>query len=223
MQLISDEVYHGLVYEGAPDDQLRMGDVTGSRCGQQLFEILRDDRLAAGLAAGPPGIASRGGLPDGQLHDLPARAAAIRSGCRVHSGVDRRGGGASASLRRQPGVVARRAAQARHRPAGTRRRCVLRICRRVPPDRRLDVVLLETVGGHRGCDRAGHRFRHRTAVRSCDCRSRVRPAISTRRCAGSGRGSLSGESRLCSSDRNEPRKLSNSAQSAQRSSRRPCV
>ena len=37
---------------GRAGDQLRVGDVAGSRCGQQLFEVLRDDGLAAGLAAG---------------------------------------------------------------------------------------------------------------------------------------------------------------------------
>ncbi len=51
VRLISDEVYHGLVYEGSPRDQLRLADVTKCAGGQQLFQVLRDDRLATGLAA----------------------------------------------------------------------------------------------------------------------------------------------------------------------------
>ena len=70
---------------GRSRHQLRMGDIAGSRCGEQLFEILRDDRMAAGLAAGTEGAAARGGPPDGKLHHLPARAVPDRRGCGVHA------------------------------------------------------------------------------------------------------------------------------------------
>ena len=52
MRLISDEIYHGLVYAGRAADQLRVADIAKRGGGQQLFEVLRDDGLAAGLAAG---------------------------------------------------------------------------------------------------------------------------------------------------------------------------
>ncbi len=100
VQLVSDEVYHGLVYPGRTADQLCVGDVAGSRCGEQLLEVLRDDGLAPGLAAGAAGAASRGRPPDRQLHDLPARAGPVRRGGRVHAGVDRRGRGAVSTITR---------------------------------------------------------------------------------------------------------------------------
>ena len=110
VRLVSDEVYHGLVYEGAPRHQLRMADVAGCRCGEQLFEVLRDDRLAARLAAGAAGAAARGGLPDRELHHLPAGVGPDGRGRGVHPGVDRRGGRPASPLRRQPAAAARRAA-----------------------------------------------------------------------------------------------------------------
>ena len=50
---------------GRTCDQLRVADIARCRGGQQLFEVLRDDRVAAGLAAGAAGVAAGGGLPDG--------------------------------------------------------------------------------------------------------------------------------------------------------------
>ena len=72
-------------------DQLRVGDITQCHCDEQLFEVLRDDGMAAGLDAGAPGIAPRGGLPHREFHDLPAGARAVRRGGRVHAGIGRRG------------------------------------------------------------------------------------------------------------------------------------
>src|SRR3954468_10259861 len=145
---------------GRARDQLRVADIARCRGGQQLFEVLRDDRLAVGLAARAPGTAARGGLPDGQFHDLPAGAGAGGCRCRVLTGIGRRGGCAPASLRGQQAVAARRAARDRHRSACPDRWCVLRLRRRVAPDHRLAVVLLEIVERHRRCDRPGHRLRH---------------------------------------------------------------
>ena len=100
VRLISDEVYHGLVYAGRSCHQLRMADITRCRSGQQLFEVLRDDWLAARLAAGAAGVAARGRLPDGQFHHLSAGA--VASCCRrgVHARVGRRG-------RRAPRITTR--------------------------------------------------------------------------------------------------------------------
>ncbi len=86
VRLISDEVYHGLVYPGAPADQLRLEHVAKCRCGQQLFQVFRDDGLAAGLAAGAVRVAPGGGPPDRKLHHLPAGAVAVRRGRGVHPG-----------------------------------------------------------------------------------------------------------------------------------------
>ena len=96
---------------GRSRHQLRMADVAGCRCGEQLFEVLRDDRLAARLAAGAAGAAARGGLPDRELHHLPAGVGAAGRGRGVHAGVDRRGGRPAPPLRRQPAAAARRAAR----------------------------------------------------------------------------------------------------------------
>lgn len=52
VRLVSDEVYHGLVYPGAPETSCAWQTSPECRCGEQLFEVLRDDRLATGLAAG---------------------------------------------------------------------------------------------------------------------------------------------------------------------------
>lgn len=65
-------------------NQLRLADVAKRGGSQQLFQVLRDDGLAAGLAAGADGAAPRGGLPDRQLHHLPAGLVADRRGVRVH-------------------------------------------------------------------------------------------------------------------------------------------
>ena len=64
-----------------------MADVAGRGCGEQLFEIFRDDGMAPRLAAGAAGAAARGGLPDRKLHDLPACVGSGRGGCGVHPGV----------------------------------------------------------------------------------------------------------------------------------------
>ena len=87
---------------GRPRHQLRMADITGCRCGEQLLEVLRDDGVAPGLAAGAAGTAARGGLPDRKLHHLPAGAVPDGRGRGVHARVDRRGGRAASPLRRQP-------------------------------------------------------------------------------------------------------------------------
>lgn len=48
---VSDEIYHGPVYPGAPATSC-VGDVAQCHRGEQFFEVLRDDGLALGLAAG---------------------------------------------------------------------------------------------------------------------------------------------------------------------------
>ena len=106
VRLISDEVYHGLVYEGAPASQLRLADVTRSRCGEQLFEVFRDDWLAPRLAARTAGTPARGGLPHRKLHHLSAGSCTGGGSRGLHPGVDRRSGCAAAPLRGQPTTTA---------------------------------------------------------------------------------------------------------------------
>ena len=87
-------------------DELRVGDLTRRDRGEQLLEVLRDDRLAARLAAGAAAAAARGRLADRKLLDLPADAAAEGGRRRVHAGVDRRGRRAGRAVRRQPRAAA---------------------------------------------------------------------------------------------------------------------
>ena len=86
VRLISDEVYHGLVYDGAPETQLRLGDIARCRGGQQLFEVLRDDRVAAGLAAGATASCSgRWTCLTGNFTICPPVLAAVRRSRGVHA------------------------------------------------------------------------------------------------------------------------------------------
>ena len=59
IQLISDEIYHGISYAGRPRDVLRLGDLARGGRLQLLLQVLLDDRLAARLAARPRAAAPR--------------------------------------------------------------------------------------------------------------------------------------------------------------------
>ena len=162
VQLVSDEVYHGLVYEGAPaascawqtsrdavvvNSFSKYFAMTGWRLGWLLVppDLLRAvDCLTGNFTICPPVLPQYAAVAA-----FTPESIAEAEGHLHHYAANR-------------GLLLERVALAWHRPTGTRRRCVLRIRRRVPPHRRLDVVLLETVGGHRGCHRAGHRLRHRS-------------------------------------------------------------
>ena len=58
IQLVSDEIYHGISFPGAPATA-RRGPPRGRRSGQLVLQVLLDDRLAAGLAARPAAAAAR--------------------------------------------------------------------------------------------------------------------------------------------------------------------
>ena len=61
---------------GRPRPDVRVGDVARGDRRQLVLQVLLDDRLAAGLAGAAAPAAARRRLPRGQLHRLPARAAA---------------------------------------------------------------------------------------------------------------------------------------------------
>ena len=142
-----------------PGDVERVGDLARGDRRQLLLQVLLDDRLAAGLAARPGAAAPRGGPPDRQLHDLPARARPARRRRRLHPGGLRGGRRARRPVRGQPRPAARRTGPARHRPARPRRRRLLRLRRRRPPHRRLHDLDLPPARRDRGRARAGRRLR----------------------------------------------------------------
>ena len=170
VRLISDEVYHGLVYEGAPDTSCawetsreavvvnsfsKYFAMTGWRLGWLLVprELQRAvDCLTGNFTICPP-VLSQTAAVSAFTPESIAEADALLD----HYAANRQ-------------LLLDRPAQGRHRPARTDRRRVLRLRRRIASDGRLTGVLLETAGRHRSCDRTGHRFRH--AARRC-----VRPAV----------------------------------------------
>ena len=104
VRLISDEVYHGLVYPGAPETSCAWQTSRNAVVVNSFSKYFAMTGWRLGLAAGARRTAPRGGLPDRQLHHLPAGAVAVRGGGGVHAGVDRRGRGTSASVRPEPGA-----------------------------------------------------------------------------------------------------------------------
>jgi len=81
LPLLSAGGVHALAHVtggGIAGNLVRVADITQCHCGEQLFEVLRDDRLAAGPAAGAKGTAARRGLRDRKLHHLPTGVAAVR-------------------------------------------------------------------------------------------------------------------------------------------------
>ena len=160
VRLVSDEVYHGLIYEGAPDtscawqtsrDAIVVNSfskyfaMTGWRLGWLLVphELQRAvDCLTGNFTICPPAL---------------AQMAAVAA---FTPGVDRRGRRPAPPLRRQPATAARRAAADRNRSAGADRRRVLRLRRRFALDGRLAIVLLKASVRRRCCHSTGYRLRH---------------------------------------------------------------
>ena len=159
IQLISDEIYHGISYAGAPATSCawttsreaivvnsfsKYFSMTGWRLGWLLVpERLRRavDRLTGNFTICPPALAQHAAVaaftPEGyaEADGHVARYAANRA--LLLDGLARLG----------------------HRPARPRRRRLLRLRRRRPPDRRLDGLDLPAAGRDRGRARAGHRLR----------------------------------------------------------------
>ena len=192
VRLISDEVYHGLVYEGSPDTSCawqtsreavvvnsfsKYFAMTGWRLGWLLVpqELQRAvDCLTGNFTICPPTLAQMAAVAAFTPESIAEADALLH-----HYATNRR-------------LLLDGLRDDRNRPAGADRRRVLRVRRRLAPDRRLAVVLLEAAGRHRCRHRAGYRFRHHTRrLVSCGCRSRDRRATSRRRCGGSAPGSNS--------------------------------
>ena len=112
VRLITDEIYHGITYAGAPATSLRVGDLARGGRGQLVLQVLLDDGLADGLAAGPASGCAGGGRAGRQLGDLPAGARPARGAGRVTRGL-RRVRRARRPVRGEPGAAARRPAPAR--------------------------------------------------------------------------------------------------------------
>ena len=114
VQLVSDEIYHGITYDGGPRvdrDHVVLGLVDQPRGDRVLvvLEVLLHDRVADRLddraAAAAPGRRRAGR----QLHDLPAGAGPAGRAGRLHARVVRRVRRARAALRGEPRGPARRA------------------------------------------------------------------------------------------------------------------
>ena len=142
VQLISDEIYHGIEY-ATPDAARRRAWETSREA--VVFNSFSKYFSMTGWRIGwmlvPERLRRRRRRAHRQLHDLPAGARPARRRRGVRRRVVRRVRRARRAVRREPAAAARRAAAARHRPAGPGRRRVLRLRRRRPPDRRLDGVL----------------------------------------------------------------------------------
>ena len=79
VRLISDEIYHGISYAGAPVAGLGLAVVADRRRVRLVLQVLLDDRLADRLDAGARGPAPFGRRAHRQLHDLSAGALPARS------------------------------------------------------------------------------------------------------------------------------------------------
>ncbi|CMS38367.1 aspartate aminotransferase [Mycobacterium tuberculosis] len=176
VRLISDEVYHGLVYQGAPQTSCawqtsrnavvvnsfsKYYAMTGWRLGWLLVPtVLRRavDCLTGNFTICPPVL---------------SQIAAV-SAFTPEATAEADGNLASYD---QPLAVAGRSASHRHRPAGTHRRRILRLRRRLGLHQRFAGLLLKVAGRHRCCDRTRNRFRHRTGGFVCSdivCRAKRR-------------------------------------------------
>ena len=161
IQLISDEIYHGISYPGAPATSCawttsreavvvnsfsKYFSMTGWRLGWLLVpERLRRavDRLTGNFTICPPALAQHAAVaaftPEGyaEADGHVARYAANRA------------------------LLLDGLGTARHRPARPRRRRLLRLRRRRPPHRRHDGLDLPAARRDRGRARAGRRLRPR--------------------------------------------------------------
>ena len=139
IQLVSDEIYHGISYPGAPATSCGVGHLARGDRRQLLLQVLLDDRLAAGLAAGAAAAAARGRLPGRQLHRLPAGAAAATPrSARSPRRATPRPTGTSPATRVNRDLLLDGLARLGIDPAGPGRRRLLRLRRRRAPHRRLD-------------------------------------------------------------------------------------
>ncbi|EUA86925.1 aminotransferase class I and II family protein [Mycobacterium ulcerans str. Harvey] len=151
-RLISDEVYHGLVYEGAPPTSCarqtsrnavvvnsfsKYYAMTGWRLGWLLVptELRRAvDCLTGNFTICPP-VLSQVAAVSAFTPRQPRKPTTI---CATTPATARR---------------CSTAAPHRHRPAGPHRRRLLRLCRCLRLHRRLVQVLLKVAGRHRRCHR----------------------------------------------------------------------
>ena len=172
MRLVSDEIYHGITYGPAEPGPSSPAATTGPpapvclahlthRGGVRfVLQVLLDDRLAARLDAGARGPAQTGRRAHGELHDLSPGAQPVRRDRRLHARVLCRARRSRGEVCDQPGAVARSAAAAGDRPAGSGGRRLLRVRRHRPPHRRLLRVVPGPARRHRRGHRARHRLRH---------------------------------------------------------------
>ena len=86
VRLISDEIYHGIGYTGPAASAWQYRPRRDR--GELVLQVLLDDRLAAGLAAGARRAARRRRPAGRQLRDLPAGACRSWPRCRPSTAYD---------------------------------------------------------------------------------------------------------------------------------------
>ena len=122
VQLVSDEIYHGIEYAPpTPSSRAAPGRPREAVVVRLVLEVLLDDRLADRLDAGPGAAAPAPvDVLTGNFTICPPvlaqRAASRRSTDASYAELD----GHVRALRRQPAAPARRPAPARHRPSSPR-------------------------------------------------------------------------------------------------------
>ena len=125
VQLISDEIYHGIEYaplDGhAPLVAQRLGDQPRGRGLLELLQVLLDDRLADRLDAGARAAAPRGRRAHRQLHDLPAGDRPAGLPGRVQRRVVRRARRPRRAVRREPSPAPRAGCRGSASPSWRRR------------------------------------------------------------------------------------------------------
>ena len=132
---ISDEIYHGIAYPGAPEPSCAWATSREAIVVNSFSKYFSMTGWRLGWLLLPPRLQRRGRLPRGQLHGLPARPAAGGRPGRVRRRELRRGRRARGPLPGQPRPPARRPRPPRHHPPRARRRRVLRLRRRRAPHR----------------------------------------------------------------------------------------
>ena len=91
VQLVSDEIYHGLVYPGAPQTSCAWETSRDAIVVNSFSKYFAMTGWRLGWLLVPHALQRAVDRLTGQLLHLPADAAAAGRGRRVHSGVDRRG------------------------------------------------------------------------------------------------------------------------------------
>ena len=165
VQLVSDEIYHGIEYAPRRPAARRARAWETSReavvfCSFSKYFSMTGWRIGWMLV--PERLRRAGRRADRQLHDLPARRS--RSAPASRRSTTRRTPSSTATSRRYAGnrrLLLDGLPRLGITELAPGRRRVLRLRRRRAPDRRLDGLRPRPAGAHRRRGRARHRLRHR--------------------------------------------------------------